>query len=188
MHYKITTDPQKLAILEQALVSHGLTDKLEELDIICNSHSDGDSQEVMELNISENGEFYGKTDQADKNAVYLRKAEDSEGHSDTSSDENTDISSNDNGENGTPFYHELDKSDTKEFQKKDFRKQLNREARLSVQGSCHEETKLIVHCPEATAQNREEYHNMAAILIPVIRELIRKINPLLEHEVSAEFA
>ena len=141
----------------------------------------------MELNISENGEIPAKTDQADKNAVRLRKSEDSEGHSDTSSDENTDISSNDNGENGTPFYHELDKSDTNELQK-EFRKQLNREARQSVQGSCHEEIKLIVHRPEATAQNREEYHNMAATLLPVIRELIRKTNPLLEHEVSAEFA
>ena len=186
--YKITTDPQELAILEQVLVSHGLTDKLEELDIICHSHSDGENPEVMELNISEDGEFSDKAGQADKNAVRLRKSEDSEGHSDTSSDENTDISSNDNGENGTPFYHELDKSDTNELQKKEFRKQLNREARQSVQGSYHEEVKLIVHRPEATAQNREEYHNMATTLLPVIRELIRKTNPLLEHEVSSEFA
>lgn len=29
---------------------------------------------------------------------------------------------------------------------------------------------------------------MAAVLLPVIRELIRKTNPLLEHEISAEFA
>lgn len=48
--------------------------------------------------------------------------------------------------------------------------------------------KLIVHRPEANEQNREEYYNMAATLLPVIRELIRKTNPLLEHEVSAEFA
>jgi len=186
--YKITTDPQELAILEQVLVSHGLTDKLEELDTICHSHSEVENPEVMELNISEDGEFSAETDKADKNAIRLRKSEDSEGHSDTSSSENTDVSSNDNGENGTPFYHELDKSDTNELQKKEFRKQLNREARQSVQGSCHEEIKLIVHRPEATAQNREEYHNMAATLLPVIRELIRKTNPLLEHEVSSEFA
>ncbi|MFC4600224.1 AAA family ATPase [Cohnella hongkongensis] len=37
--YKITTDPQELAILEQALASHGLTEKLEELDTIYPSHS-----------------------------------------------------------------------------------------------------------------------------------------------------
>ena len=186
--YKITTDPQELAILEQALLSHGLTDRLAELDAVCHSHPDGENPEVMELQISENGEYFAETDKADKNAIRLRKSADSEGHSDTSSDKNTDVSSNDNGENGTPFYHELDKSDTNELQRKEFRKQLNIEARQSVQGSCHEEIKLIVHRSEATAQNREEYHNMAATLLPVIRELIRKTNPLLEHEVSSEFA
>ena len=185
--YKITTDPQELAILEQALVSHGLTDKLEELDIICHSHPDGENSEVMELHISGNGEYSAETDKADKNAIRLRKSADSEGHSDTSSDKNSDVSSNDNGENGTPVYHELDKPVSTE-QKREFRKQLNKEVRQSVQGSCHEDSKLIVHRPEAAAQDREEYNSMIATLMPVIRELIRKTNPLLEHEVSAEFA
>lgn len=185
--YKITTDPQELAILEKALISHGLKDKLEELEIICNFSSDEENPEVMELHISENGEYSAETEKTDKNAIRLKKSEDSEGHSDTSSDENTDVSSKDNGENGTPFYHELDKSTTSE-QKKEFRRQLNKEARQSIKGSCHEEIKLIVHRPEATAQNREEYQNMAATLLPVIRELIRKTNSLLEHEVSSEFA
>ena len=185
--YKITTDPQELAILEQALVSHGLTDKLEELDIICHSHPDGENSEVMELHISGNGEYSAETDKADKNAIRLRKSADSEGHSDTSSDKNSDVSSNDNGENGTPVYHELDKPVSNE-QKREFRKQLNKEVRQSVQGSCHEDIKLIVHRPEAAAQDREEYNRMIATLMPVIRELIRKTNPLLEHEVSAEFA
>ena len=186
--YKITTDPQELAILEQALVSHGLTDRLAELDAVCHPHSDGENPEVMELQISENGEYFAETGKADKNAIRLRKSADSEGHSDTSSDKNTDVSSNDNGENGTTFYHELDKSDTNELQRKEFRKQLNIEARQSVQGSFHEAIKLIVHRPEATAEDREEYNIMTATLLPVIRELIRKTNPLLEHEVSAEFA
>lgn len=186
--YKITTDPQELAILEQALASHGLTDKLAELDTVSHSHSDGENPEVMELHISENGEYSKEADKTDKNAIRLRKSADSEGHSDIGSDKNTDVSNNDNGENGTPFYHELDKSVPSELQKKEFRKQLNMEARQSVQGSCNEAIKLIVHRPEVTAQNREEYHNMAAALLPVIRELIRKTNPLLEHEISAEFA
>ncbi|SNT24537.1 AAA domain (dynein-related subfamily) [Anaerovirgula multivorans] len=186
--YKITTDPQELAILEQALAGHGLIEKLAELDTVCQSHSEGENPEVMELNISDNGEYASEIDKADKNAIRLRKSADSEGHSDTSSDENTDGSNNDNGENGTPFYHELDKPVTSQLEKKEFRKQLNIEARQSVQGSCHDAIKLIVHRPEATAQNREEYHKMAAALLPVIRELVRKTNPILEHEVSAEFA
>ncbi len=186
--YKITTDPQELAILEQALTRQGLMDKLAELDNICRSNSDGENSEVMELNISEDGEYSGETDKANKNAIRMRKSADSEGHSNSSSYENTDVSSNDNGENGTPFYHELDKAVTSELQKKEFRKQLNIEARQSVMGSIHESIKLIVHRPEATDENREEYHNMTATLLPVIRELIRKTNPLLEHEVSSEFA
>lgn len=185
--YKITTDPQELSILEQALVSRGLTDKLAELVTACHSHPDGENPEVMELHISENGKFSAETDKADKNAIRLRKSADSEGHSDTSSDKNSDVSSNDNGENGTPFYHELDKPVINE-QKMEFRKQLNKEARQSVEGSCHEDVKLIVHRPEATAEDWEEYNSMAGALLPVIRELIRKTNPLLEHEVSAEFA
>lgn len=186
--YKITTDPQELEILEEALAKHGLIDKLAEIDESCHSTSGVENTEVMELNISDDGEYSANTDKADTNAIRLRKSPDSEGHSDTSSDKNTDVSSNDNGENGTPSYHELDKSVTNEIQKKEFRKRLNMEARRSVQGSCHEAIKLIVHRPEVTDQNREEYHNMAAVLLPVIRELIRKTNPLLEHEISAEFA
>lgn len=186
--YKITTDPQELAILEQALASHGLTGQLKELDMTCHSHFNGENPEVMKLNISKDGEFSAGTEQVDKNALRLRKSEDSKGHSDKSSDENTNVSSNDHGMDGSPFYHELDQSDLNPLQKKEFRKQLNKKARQSVQGSCHEAIKLIVHRPEATAQNRQEYHNMATTLFPVIQELIRKTNPLLEHELSSEFA
>ena len=167
--YKITTDPQELAILGQALVSHGLTDMLDELNTASYSHPDGENPEVMELHISENGEYSAKTDKVDKNAIRLRKSADSRGHSDKSSDKNFDVSSNDSGE-------------------MEFRKQLNKEARQSAHGSCHEGIKLIVHRPKATVEDWEEYNSMAATLLPVIRELIRRTNPLLEHEVSAEFA
>ncbi len=189
--YKITTDPQELAILEQALASQGLTDRLTALDDVCHSRPDEENPEVMELQISENGEYIAETDKADKNAVRLRKSADSEGHSETSGDKNTDVSSRDDGENGTLFYHELEQSDADSSQRakrKEFRKQLNTEARQSVRGSIHEGVKLIVHRPEAAGKNREEYHRMAEKLLPVIRELIRKTNPILEHEVSTEFA
>lgn len=185
--YKITTDPQELVILEQALISHGLMEKMKELEVIGHSPLYGENKEVMELQISQNGEFFAETSQEDKNAIRLRKSEDSEGQTDTGSNDNTDASSNDNGENGTPFYHELDKPVSKE-QQKEFRKQLNKEARQSVQGSCHEAIKLIVHRPVATSWDREEYNKIAVTVLPIIRELIRKTNPLLEHEVSAEFA
>lgn len=186
--YKITTDLQELAILEHALINRGLIDRLKELDTIDFSNSDGENQEIMELHISDRVEYSKKADKTDKNAILLRKSADSEGQSENSSDKNTDVSSKDNAANGTPFYHELDKSIPSELKKKEFRKQLNKEARQSVQGSCHELIKLIVHRPEVTSQNREEYQSVYAALQPVIRELINKTNPLLEHEVSVEFA
>lgn len=187
--YKITTDPQELAILEQALVSHGISEKIAELDDIRNYNMDGMNSEVMELHISESIE-HSETEEenkANKNAIRLRRSADSEGDSDGSNEKSTGESSNDNAENGTTHYHELDKS-YKSEQKNEFRKLLNKKARQSVDGSCHETTKLIVHRPEATKQNREEYQYTASTLLPVIRELIRKTNPLLEHEASAEFA
>lgn len=185
--YKITTDPQELAILERALSNSGLIDKLEETDVKFNSNSLEGNGEVMELNISENGEYEATVHKPKDNAVLIRKSADSEGHSDTTGDKTTGVSSNDNGENGTPFYHEFDKQITDE-EKREFRKKLNTEARKSVQGSCHEKIKLIVHRPEATVQDSEEYSIMAAALRPIIMELIRKTNPLLEHELSAEFS
>lgn len=185
--YKMTTDPQELAILEQALESHGLIAKLDQLDEMNHFSSNGANQEVMEIDSSQDGEFTTKTNQANQQAVRLKKSKDSEGHSNQDSHENTNISSNDQGENGTPFYHELDQSTTNAFSKKEFRKQLNRKARQSVQGSCHEEIKLIVHRPEVTAQNKEEYQEMYNTSLPIIQELIHKTSPLLEHEVSSEF-
>lgn len=154
------------------------------------SHSalEGENKEVMEINTSEDGEYFSDGEDPDKNAIRLRKSADSEGSSDTSSNENTGVSSSDNGEEGTLSYHELDKPPISESEKKEFRKQLNKEARKSIEGSCHEAVRLIVHRIEAAEKNREEYHSMAAGLLPVIRELIRKTNPLLEHELSVEFA
>jgi MoxR-like ATPase len=186
--YKITTDPQELAILEEALANHGLKEKLAELNAVCHSPLDGAKQEAMELDISQNKECSPKTENVDINAIRLRKSSDSEGVSNTSSDDNTEVSSRDNNENSTPFYHELDESLKSKLQNKELRKQLNIEARKSVQGSFHEKIRLIVHRPEATPKNKEEYHTISSALLPVIRELIRRTNPLLEHEVSAEFA
>lgn len=185
--YKITTDPQELSILEQVLKEQGLADKLTDLESASHNPVVGENHEIMELHISEDGEFSAETEEANKNAIRLRKAPDSEGHSDTSSGEITDVSGNDNAKNGVPLYHDLDRSTINKFDKKEFRKQLNVEARQSVQGTGHEEIKLIVHRPEASLEDREDYNKVASTLLPVIRELIRKTNPILEHELSAEF-
>ena len=73
-----------------------------------------------------------------------------------------------------------------EEQKQSLRKRLNQEAREAVKGSLHEKVGMIVHRPESTTDQRREYQKIAAVLMPVIQELTRKTEPLLEHEYSQE--
>ena len=186
--YKITTDPQELAILEQALKDSGLTDKLEAPPSMTRS-SANEENSVMELHISDSGDYLeDNADCANESAIRLRKSPDSDGHSDASSDEIGTEASKDNAEDGIPSYHDLDRSMIDDVDEKEFRRQLNVEARQSVQGTFHGNIKLIVHRPEITEQHRKEYDDMAAQLRAVIFELIRKTNPLLEHELSAGFS
>ena len=89
-----------------------------------------------------------------------------------------------------PIYHELTPEEQAALaeEKKAFRKHLNQQARELVKGTSHEKVGLIVHRPEATLAHHREYNKMVSELMPVIRELIRKATPLLEHEVSTEFS
>jgi len=99
--------------------------------------------------------------------------------------------SSDLGENGSPKYHALNpenKSEDEKKEEKKFRKKLNKEAREVVSSSIHKDVKLIVHRPEWDLENKEEYINLSKDLMPVVRQIARKTTPLLEHEVSAEFA
>lgn len=184
--YKITTDPDEIVILEQALSGHGMLSELAEISQL-RMKTNGEVMEIhtegaMETELSD-------TVPDDLPAVALRKSADSEGHS-NDSENPADTQSSDNGEDGDPIYHELQQKTNEELdqQRRDFRKHLNRQAREMVKGSLHEKVNLIVHRPEATLAQQREYQQLASALMPVIRELVRKTVPLLEHEVATEFA
>lgn len=189
--YKITTDPGEISILEQALSAKALLEQLEQPEQVQTLSQESQNPDVMELHLSEDGQYSGSEEETpiDPNAVRLRKSQDSEGHSDQTSDNTTEkTQSSDNGEDGVPLYHEMESGRPTQEQKQEFRKKLNQEARESVKGSIHQQVKLIVHRPEATEENRVEYMKQASELMPVIRELIRKTMPILEHETASEFA
>lgn len=186
--YKITTDPDEIVILEQALSESGMLQSLEEIfdrPIVTN----GDVMEVHTEGVID-GEFSGSdSDRERKPAVALRKSADSEGNATGVTETVTDTQSADNGDDGMPVYHELqDESKELEEQQRAFRKHLNQQARELIKGSIHEKINLIVHRPEATPAHHHEYHRIASELMPVIRELVRKTKPLLEHELSTEFS
>lgn len=185
--YKITTDPDEIVILEQALSKHGVLSELKEIS----ERQIKTNGQVMEIHTegTMETEFFN-TIPDDIPAVALRKSADNEGHSNDDAENAADTQSSDHGEDGDPIYHELQQKTNVELeqQRRDFRKHLNRQAREIVKGSSHEKVNLIVHRPEATIAHHREYHQIASTLMPIIRELVRKTVPLLEHEVSTEFA
>ncbi|WP_159887719.1 AAA family ATPase [Paenibacillus puerhi] len=185
--YKITTDPDEIVILEQALSKQGMLSELEEIS----ERRAKTNGEVMEIHTEGTMETeLSSPVPGDIPAVALRKSTGSEGHSNHNAESAADTESSDHGEDGNPIYHELKQTTPAELeqQRRDFRKRLNQQAREMVKGSSHEKVNLIVHRPEATLAHQREYHQIASALMPVIRELVRKTVPLLEHEVSTEFA
>jgi len=129
--------------------------------------------------------------EAEEEGISFKKSADSEESSSISSDESADLESTDSGENGSPKYHKGNPEPMSEEEKqkeRDFRKKLNRVSREIVSDSIHKAVKLIVHRPEYDATNQEEYFHLSQGLMPIVREIARTTLPLLEHEVSTEFA
>jgi nitric oxide reductase activation protein len=120
----------------------------------------------------------------------LRKTPDSEESLSRGSDDIGETDSTDIGEDGLPKYHQLKLEDNSLDLKKEkeFRKKLNLEARRVVSGSIHKNVKLIVHRPTWDLEDKEEYIKFSKDVMPVVREIARKTKPLLEHEISSEFA
>ena len=186
--YKMTTDEEEIALLEQALKQQNQISALEELRVLPKSNTNGEELELRADGSSKAEPFEPKEDLPPSAA--LKRRADSEGHSDLPSETTVQTEQVQTGEDGTPIYHELSPEDAKQLQeeKRSFRKHLNCEAREAVKGSIHEKVGMIVHRPEATEAQRAAYRETAQKLRPVILELSRKTQPLLEHEVSATFS
>lgn len=183
--YKITTDSDEISILEQALSAKELIQQLEDAELKSAVLQNGD---VMELHLDGDGEYFEDDNiPVSPEAVRLRKSADSEAHSQRHSDVTESTQGSDKGEEGDAIYHEMKDEHQDEQQKQLFRKKLNKEAREYVKGSLHEQVKLIVHRPQVTDENKAEYAKQSTALMPVIKEMVQKITPVLEHEISSEF-
>lgn len=184
--YKMTTDPDEISILEQALAQSGLKEALEGIEGR-RSQSNG---EELELRADGSDEGFQAAPPDAPPAASLKKTADSEGRAADPSDDALETHSADTGDGGTPMCHEVSPEEQArlEEQKQSLRKRLNQEAREAVKGSVHEKVGMVVHRPESTLEQRREYQKTASALMPVIRELTRKTEPLLKHEISEEFA
>ncbi|MCC3374494.1 nitric oxide reductase activation protein NorD [Cohnella sp. REN36] len=123
--------------------------------------------------------------------AFKKAADQEEGSSDCDSDDTEAMESSDTGEDGGPRIHQANPDamkDDAQQKEREFRKKLNRESREIVSDSIHRNVKLVVHRPEYSPDRKQEYVALSKELMPVIREIARKTLPLLEHEVSADFA
>ncbi len=183
--YKITTDPDEITLLEQALVKSGLKAALENLE----PHHGRSNSEELEICADGSDEAIHASLPDTPPSVTLKKTADSEGHASSQPESTLETHSTDTGDDGTPMYHELspDEQDHLEERKQLFRKHLNQEAREAVKGSPHEAIGMIIHRMESTPKQQQEYQQIASAIMPVIRELTRKTEPLLKYEAAAEF-
>lgn len=105
--YKMTTDTDEIAILEQALTKSGLKTALEGIDFH-HGQSNGEELEIP-ADGSDNISPASATDTPP--AVALKKTADSEGHNNGQSESTLETHSTDTGDDGTPMYHELSPED-----------------------------------------------------------------------------
>ena len=54
--------------------------------------------------------------------------------------------------------------------------------------SIHQAVKLIVHRPDVDPIQQEEYRSLRKDIMPIVREIARQTMPLLEHEITTEYA
>ena len=183
--YKMTTDPDETTLLEQALIKSGLKTALDFVE----THHGRSNGEELEIRADGSDEAFHVSPSDTPPAVALKRTSDSEGHASGQSESTLKTHSTDTGDDGTPMYHELSPEEQAhlEERKQSLRKRLNQEAREAVKGSTHEKVGMIIRCPESTPEQQQEYLEIASALMPIIREMTRKAEPLLEHEVAAEF-
>ncbi|MEX1427187.1 AAA family ATPase [Enterococcus sp. GC40] len=197
--YKLSTDPDELAILEQALSDSGLL--LELQDILRkekwghpqSEHTKGrtiSAEEANERNITENAEEILRLDE--KKSLSAEEPNEGEEKQEETIEKNeippqmqkersSDIEGKNHKEQQTgDDSQEMSASDM-EAHDKEIKKQLNKEARQIMKETIHEKEGLIVHRPafQGKTPKARELHMQ---VMPIVESLSRQILELLDNE------
>lgn len=197
--YKLSTDPDELAILEQALSDSGLL--LELQDILRkekwghpqSEHTKGrtiSAEEANERNITENAEEILRLDE--KKSLSAEEPNKGEEKQEETIEKNefppqmqkersSDIEGKNQKEQQTgDDSQEMSASDM-EAHDKEIKKQLNKEARQIMKETIHEKEGLIVHRPafQGKTPKARELHMQ---VMPIVESLSRQILELLDNE------
>ncbi|EGP4746130.1 VWA domain-containing protein [Enterococcus faecium] len=197
--YKLSTDSDELAILEQALSDSGLL--LELQDILRkekwghpqSEHTKGrtiSAEEANERNITENAEEILRLDE--KKSLSAEEPNEGEEKQEETIEKNeippqmqkersSDIEGKNQKEQQTgDDSQEMSASDM-EAHDKEIKKQLNKEARQIMKETIHEKEGLIVHRP-AFQGKKPEARELHMQVMPIVESLSRQILELLDNE------
>ncbi len=197
--YKLSTDSDELAILEQALSDSGLL--LELQDILRkekwghpqSEHTKGrtiSAEEANERNITENAEEILRLDE--KKSLSAEEPNEGEEKQEETIEKNeippqmqkersSDIEGKNQKEQQTgDDSQEMSASDM-EAHDKEIKKQLNKEARQIMKETIHEKEGLIVHRP-AFQGKTQEARELQMQVMPIVESLSRQILELLDNE------
>lgn len=201
--YKLSTDPDELAILEQALSESGLL--LELQDILRkekwgypqiepqSEHAKGrtiSAEEANERNITEDAEETLRLDEKKQlSAEELNEGEErlekttekNEMPSQMQKERRSDIEGKNQKEQQTEEDSQEMSASDMETHDKEIKKQLNKEARQIMKETIHEKEGLIVHRP-AFQGKTQEARELQMQVMPIVESLSRQILELLDNE------
>ncbi|RRQ84760.1 AAA family ATPase [Enterococcus faecium] len=197
--YKLSTDPDELAILEQALSDSGLLLELQDIlrkekwGHLQSEHTKGrtiSAEEANERNITENAEEILRLDE--KKSLSAEEPNEGEEKQEETIEKNefppqmqkersSDIEGKNQKEQQTgDDSQEMSASDM-EAHDKEIKKQLNKEARQIMKETIHEKEGLIVHRP-AFQGKTPEARELHMQVMPIVESLSRQILELLDNE------
>lgn len=183
--YKISTDTEDLLLLEKALEDSGhlkaIEAHLQEAMSLGKRLSD-----TLEIQMDTDGHFESSKVLNEEEAVKLVKANDSQGVSDASVDSQAlTTQSQDSSNEGSAFYHELEKNESECAMEKSFRKTLNQAARTLQKETNHADVKLIIHRPQPERDDVDAYLALKKELNQVINTLERQSQSVLDYEIKS---
>jgi MoxR-like ATPase len=208
--YKLTTDPDELELLKQALDDAGLLVQLREL--LVNEKADRRAQNVQGRRISgQEAEQRGIEEESDHSKLSGPELEEKEAleeaieepqetqektaASDTFDAAEKERSSEVEGQSkqeaaqeevpAEEESQEMSVSDMEAYDQK-IKRELNKEARQALKETIHQKEGLIVHCPKIVLNN-PELREIKSTIMPVVDTLSRQILDLLENERSSEY-
>lgn len=197
--YKLSTDPDELAILEQALSDSGLLLELQDIlrkekwGHLQSEHTKGrtiSAEEANERNITENAEEILRLDE--KKSLSAEEPNEGEEKQEETIEKNefppqmqkersSDIEGKNQKEQQTgDDSQEMSASDM-EAHDKEIKKQLNKEARQIMKETIHEKEGLIVHRPSFQGKT-PEVRELHMQVMPIVESLSRQILELLDNE------